>query len=155
MYAVDTDTVIHLERDTGRLGGPGIGFTHRACIDTLNRKMYLFAGTSRGESKNINVNEDDNCGLKIWAWSLEDRRWEQIKTSKGQSAFPVPRFAHQIAMDPESRTFYLFGGNPGVDSKSGTTSNVRLDDFWELHIQRQLGSEDILRRGLFLVRKQQ
>ncbi|KAJ3398773.1 hypothetical protein HDV05_002324 [Chytridiales sp. JEL 0842] len=43
----------------------------------------------------------------------------------------------------------MFGGNPG----DPTNQNLRLDDFWELHLIRPK-TVDVLRRAKFLIRKQ-
>ena len=45
---------------------------------------------------------------------------------------PVPRFAHQLVYDHIRKVHYMFGGNPGDSSNL----NLRLDDFWELHLLR-------------------
>lgn len=43
---------------------------------------------------------------------------------------------------------YLFGGNPGENTSR------RLDDFWQLELQ-STQAEEVLKRVLFLIRRQQ
>ena len=62
---------------------------------------------------------------------------------------PRPRFAHQLVYDPTRKCQFLFGGNPGETNHP----NLRLDDFWELHLTRPQ-ADDVLRRALFQIRKQ-
>lgn len=69
---------------------------------------------------------------------------------------PRPRFAHQLVYNPSRKCQYLFGGNPGESNHP----NVRLDDFWELHLTRYRYDScrpvptDILRKAQFQIRKQ-
>lgn len=51
-----------------------------------------------------------------------------------QSVEPCPRYAHQLILDPISKVHYLFGGNPGRDYMD----TLRLDDFWALHLEKQV-----------------
>ena len=62
---------------------------------------------------------------------------------------PRPRFAHQLVYNTNLKCQYLFGGNPGETNQP----NLRLDDFWQLHLTRPLPA-DILRKSLFKIRTQ-
>lgn len=107
----------------------------------------------------------------FWLYSLAKRTWtrlyaiEQMRpadteqgiadaegaSASGGAEEPCPRFAHQLVYDPAARTHYLFGGNPGESSNP----RRRLDDFWQLRLERPLNEQDILRRAMFLIRRQQ
>lgn len=69
---------------------------------------------------------------------------------KNQESEPAPRFAHQLVYDMQTKTHYLFGGNPGVRN----SPTQRLGDFWRLLIRRNISPEDVLRRVSFLIRRQ-
>lgn len=85
----------------------------------------------------------------LWIYDLKRRNWSRIKTVGNEE--PCPRFAHQIVYDEEAGTHYLFGGNPG----EGSNPRRRLDDFWSLKLEKKQKLEDILRRVIFQIRKQQ
>lgn len=62
---------------------------------------------------------------------------------------PSPRYAAQFGYEPNSETFFLFGGNP-TDPGAST---ARLGDLWSLKLLRP-GVKETLRRAKFAVRQQ-
>ncbi|KAL1746418.1 Muskelin N-terminus-domain-containing protein [Schizophyllum fasciatum] len=94
---------------------------------------------------------------------------------------PGPRYAHQVVYDASSGTLYMHGGNGSTAGAARTTleqmeaderreeeggdeeggareaekeKEKRLDDFWSMRLERPAPSE-IVRRGRFLIRRQQ
>lgn len=155
VYDIDSDTVIEMEKDTSRCGGPDAGFTQRATIDLELGELFLFSGLMRDKPSSTSGVGDGNPssgGLSrntFWVYSLASRQWSRLGEDNA-SEWPCPRFAHQLVYDPETRTHYLFGGNPGEPG----APKRRLNDLWKLKLERLVQSDDILRRACFLLRRQ-
>lgn len=152
-------------KETNKLGGPDAGFTQRSTLDVAHQELFLFSGLMREKSgsaftgpttNNGQVNQPiESARNSFWLYNLRQREWVRLYSSEtnpeNEDTEPCPRFAHQLVYDPESRTHYLFGGNPGESSNP----RRRLGDFWQLHLHRLRRPADILRRGIFLLRRQQ
>lgn len=168
VYDIPSDSIVEMEKDTSRVGGPDPGFTQRATLDESLGELYLFTGlmrerpTASSAGSAVLVAAEALSGTaggapsknSFWVYSLRRRTWTQLQEYAGEAAatcaWPCPRFAHQLAYDPASRTHYLFGGNPGEPG----APKRRLNDFWRLRLERPVGPEDILRRCAFLLRRQ-
>ncbi|KAI8849074.1 Muskelin N-terminus-domain-containing protein [Chytridium lagenaria] len=153
IYEIDTDTVHEVSRDYSKQGGPDAGFTQRATIDHDLGEFYVLSGLQKDKNSTQEVVKNS-----FWSYNIRKGKWTRVYHNentgpeyweKMKDLEPVPRFAHQLVYDPTRRVQYLFGGNPGDNSNL----NLRLDDFWELGLQRP-SPEDILRRAKFQIKKQ-
>lgn len=181
VYDVDSDTVVEMVKDTSRIGGPDAGFTQRSTLDVHRQELFLFSGlmrektptsTASGGNSNssggaiqgtllssVSASSNNGSGVQselarnsFWLYSLGNRRWTRIYTNESSSSDePCPRFAHQLVYDAHTGLHYLFGGNPGEPG----APRRRLGDFWQLQLVRPAQEADILRRALFLLRRQQ
>jgi hypothetical protein len=131
---------------------PLSGFTQRATIDPDQNEIFVFSGLSKEKDR-----RDDNVQNSFWVFDIVRKAWNCVyrndlsdgyKWFRHQTIEPCPRFAHQLVYDHQTKTHFLFGGNPGR-SKDG---KIRLDDFWRLKLVRP-GIEDILRQCKFMIRK--
>lgn len=162
VYSVDTDTVVYQAKDTARSGGPEAGFTQRACFDPVSREMHLFSGLFKDQTAASTSRLDQTRPASdIWTWHADRHVWSCVASAPGEE--PVPRYAHQIVYDADSRIHYMFGGNPGVcasdaasaPAKEAARHTRRLDDFWQLEMCKAMTPDDVLRRMRFLLRRQQ
>ncbi|PJF17507.1 hypothetical protein PSACC_02688, partial [Paramicrosporidium saccamoebae] len=165
VYDVDRNTVVEMVKETNKLGGPDAGFTQRSTLDVAHQELFLFSGLMREKSgsaftgpttNNGQVNQPiESARNSFWLYNLRQREWIRLYSNEAnpenEDTEPCPRFAHQLVYDPESRTHYLFGGNPGESSNP----RRRLGDFWQLYLHRRRRPADILRRSIFLLRRQQ
>lgn len=160
-YDVDTQNVAVVNTEnmkSEKNNVPQSGFTQRATIDCERDEIYVLSVSSAvnqsidrmnvhvfvrfpqslskdKERREINLNS-------FWMYSLKTNQWSCIyKTdhsndcySKVQSTCtePCPRYAHQLVYDWINKVHYLFGGNPGRN----LTPQLRLDDFWILHLKK-------------------
>jgi hypothetical protein len=160
--------VVELIKETNKLGGPDAGFTQRSTLDIPHQELFLFSGLMREKSGNAfsapaaptNSNGQitqpvESARNSFWLYCLKSHVWTRLYSNETSNADPeaepCPRFAHQLVYDPETRTHYLFGGNPGETSNP----RRRLGDFWLLRLHRPRSTTDILRRAIFLLRRQQ
>ncbi|KAJ3265912.1 Muskelin 1, intracellular mediator containing kelch motif [Chytriomyces hyalinus] len=153
-YDIATDTVHEVSRDYSKQGGPDAGFTQRATMDTDFGEFYILSGLQKDKNST-----QESVKNSFWSYSLRRAKWTRVYHNENTGADywsrmkdlePCPRFAHQLVYDHVRKCHYLFGGNPGDTSNL----NLRLDDFWELHLIRPT-SEDVLRRAKFRIRRQQ
>lgn len=97
----------------------------------------------------------------MWTYSVEDNTWhlayktnpELVKTNEWGTSVsePRPRYAHQLAFDPNAKVHYLFGGNP--NTIKGDQHEDRLADFWALKLVRP-SIPDLLQKSVFSLRRQ-
>ncbi|XP_046388437.1 muskelin [Ischnura elegans] len=161
-YAVDTGEVEQIISDggsgksSGGLGSegprvPAAGFTQRATIDPELDEIYVLSGLSKDKEK-----RDDNVQNSFWVYYIKTNHWSCVYRnentgehywSRMQHVEPCPRFAHQLVYDPVQKVHYLFGGNPG----RSCLPKLRLDDFWQLRLQRPTQSQ-LLQRCKMMIR---
>lgn len=151
-YDINTDTFKEEFRDYSVMDGPNAGFTQRATLDLNRNEIYILSGLQR--EKNTSTEAVKNS---FWVFNLITKKWTRVYHNENVGLEywdemgdkePCPRFAHQLVYDSRTGSQFLFGGNPG-DTQS---PNLRLDDFWELVLERPK-PHDVLRRVQFLVRK--
>ncbi|XP_052899336.1 muskelin isoform X2 [Anopheles moucheti] len=156
-YDVNTNELSNItpeNNNTDTKNVPQSGFTQRATIDCEKDEIYVLTSLSKEkERRDLNINS-------FWLFSLAKKEWccvYKSEHSNGENCYqksqntchePCPRYAHQIVYDSTNQVHFLFGGNPG------TNSNVRLDDFWVLRLEKP-NRGNILRYCKYLLRKQE
>ncbi|EJD52825.1 hypothetical protein AURDEDRAFT_181344 [Auricularia subglabra TFB-10046 SS5] len=90
----------------------------------------------------------DGSSSKLWTYQRRRRRWLIISPApkRGQ---PPERVLFQTVYDPSTHSFFQFGGLPVYAEPAAP-----LDQLWQARIVRP-SRDDVVRRALFLVRKQQ
>jgi len=159
-YSIENDEVTEISRDSHRMGGPESGFTQRSTIDPVKGEIYVLSGLMRDKNASVEtVKNSTDQFLCFWVYHVASRTWNKIYHNENtghqywntmQNTEPRPRFAHQLVYDSKSKVHYLFGGNPGENDYP----HERLDDFWALQLTRP-GSDFVLSRAMFILRKQQ
>ncbi|CCM02310.1 uncharacterized protein FIBRA_04401 [Fibroporia radiculosa] len=200
-YHIPSGTMTSLFSNFSAIGGPDACFTQRAAIDPELHEIYVFSGLSRNRS-GMTVLESDAPSW-VYRFDRPDRpgKWSKILLGDSPAASsshppdrmaPSPRYAHQVVYDSINKIIYMHGGNSGIvrdgndDHASfrdaarerplegpDATKEDRLDDFWNMHLQRyvvdlsyrKLGykarfgsrplAEDIVRRARYDIRQQQ
>ena len=111
-----------------------------------------------------------NLSNWVYRYGTQPGKWTQIlrQPDRLASEMPLPRFAHQVAYSPFTRSVFLHGGNAGnfnesntkgagvkgskdadgdnMESEDGREVSVstgvkerRLDDFWRMELKRSVG----------------
>jgi muskelin len=110
-----------------------------------------------------------NLSNWVYRYGTRPGKWTQIlrQPDRPASEMPLPRFAHQVAYTPFTRSVFLHGGNAGnfnevstkgagvkgsrdadgdnIESEDGREVSVagvkerRLDDFWRMELKRSVG----------------
>ena len=81
--------------------------------------------------------KDENVKISFWMFNITQKTWNccfvdeyNPADEELQRKVPKPRYAHQLVYDCVKKTFYLFGGNPGLPE----SPRLRLGDFWSLQV---------------------
>lgn len=107
IYDIQTDSVIEMNRDSSKNGGPDAGFTQRATIDISLNEFYVFSGLMR--DKNSTTESVQNS---FWVYSIEKDEWMKVYHNDhvGEAYWkemsdkePCPRFAHQLVYDYKNK----------------------------------------------------
>uniref|UniRef100_A0A8H7Y6Q3 Muskelin N-terminal domain-containing protein n=1 Tax=Psilocybe cubensis TaxID=181762 RepID=A0A8H7Y6Q3_PSICU len=181
MYTYNIRTGISTEifSNFSAAGGPDPCFTQRAVIDPNLKEIYIFCGLTRNATSNPRSTLRANQSYWVYRYEGQPGKWMQIlqQPDKAAAELPLPRFAHQAAYNPKTKTVYLHGGNAGgalvgdaiktdgdstpADASSDQTKDApksskerRLDDFWRMQLERP-GPEEIIRQAKFQIRRQQ
>ncbi|XP_050432918.1 muskelin isoform X2 [Adelges cooleyi] len=131
---------------------PPMGYTQRATIDTDHDEIYVLSSLSKDKDR-----REDKVQNAFWVYFIKQNKWMCIYRNHNsdeqywntmQHLEPCPRFAYQLVYDHKNKTHYLFGGNPGRSD----AQNLRLDDFWELHVYR-CTTKELSNQCKLLIRK--
>ncbi|KAH7889083.1 Muskelin N-terminus-domain-containing protein [Phlebopus sp. FC_14] len=184
VYDIQSNTVTELFANFTTSGGPDACFTQRAIIDPGLREIYVFCGLTRvQQSSPLTVLRSDTPN---WVYRYEDPlvpgKWTQIlpeaPSENGETCeIPVPRYAHQVVYDENTKRVFMHGGNAGetkdADDEEAEKENeeremasaeeerpprmrtkeTRLDDFWGMTLLRA-APEQVIRQGKYLIRRQ-
>eukprot|EP00835_Amoeboradix_gromovi_P000588 NODE_21_length_38511_cov_0.503306.p6 type:complete len:616 gc:universal NODE_21_length_38511_cov_0.503306:20490-22337(+) len=154
-YNLSTGETREVTKDYSKLGGPVCGYTQRATIDESRNEIYVFSGLVRDKFAT-----QDTVRNTFWVYHINENKWRMVFQNNIEadaasstspitppttptspmlieSTEPIPRYAHQLAYNRNTRMHYLFGGNPG---KSGNDQE-RLNDFWSLTLNRPTADE--------------
>ncbi|THU94177.1 hypothetical protein K435DRAFT_966971 [Dendrothele bispora CBS 962.96] len=189
-YDIATDTTTEIFSNFTSAGGPGACFTQRAVIDPRLHEIYVFCGLTRGHQNGGGTYLASGPSNWVYRYSSQPGQWTRmlseadVDSSKGteeedDSVEPVPRYAHQVVYDPNTRTVYMHGGNAGFagalerhqyendrddaegeqetlrrEGDGSTEKEKRLGDFWKMSLVRP-SRDEILRQAKYQIRQQQ
>ncbi|KAF5385812.1 hypothetical protein D9615_002604 [Tricholomella constricta] len=183
MYAYDiaTNTATELYSNFSTAGGPDSCFTQRAVIDPSLREIYVLCGLTRSQQAGAVTTVASEAPNWMFTYDQRPGNWTQIlpqplcNASTGPSGHlqereqlqveePLPRYAHQVVYNPNTRTLYMHGGNAGIVGEAmergrgaaggERQKEQRLDDLWQMRLIRA-GSEEVIRRATYKIRQQQ
>ena len=166
-YGVDNDEVevITSAKGSGLAGDPSaaipaVGHTQRATIDCHRSEIHVMTGLNKDKDKNdkraSSASSESRVSNSFWVYSISSNKWTCFYRNDNSSSTywremqrqePRPRYAHQLVYDDVNRMHFMFGGNPGGKRKTeeGKEDEIRLGDFWQLHLVRP-DRKEIFRR---------
>lgn len=122
-----------------------------------------FCGLTRNTTTGVHNTLRAYLSNWVYRYGTQPGKWTQILRQPDcpASQLPLPRFAHQVAYNPFTRSVFLHGGNAGnisetiknsgvkgvdgdgfsFESQDGRETGVkeRLDDFWRMELKRYVG----------------
>lgn len=75
------------------------------CLDSERRQLFTL-----GRYLDTQFRTSDNLKSDFYVYDIESNKWTQISEDTGAIGGPQLIFDHQMSMDIEKRTIYVFGG---------------------------------------------
>ncbi|EPX73938.1 muskelin [Schizosaccharomyces octosporus yFS286] len=113
---------------------PYPAFCQRSSLDEENQRIFAFYGYEQREYHKI-------LQPSIWAYYIKQKQWKKVIDINEKIGDPHPcaRFGHALAVNWETETFYISGGN----ASSHPLKPMKLKDFWKLQINEEWGQDTI------------
>ena len=80
------------------------------CLDPIRRQIFTL-----GRYLDTQYRCAENLKSDFYVYDIETDKWTQISEDTGAVGGPELVFDHQMSMDPEKRTIYVFGGRVLVE----------------------------------------
>ncbi|XP_049964033.1 muskelin isoform X1 [Schistocerca serialis cubense] len=94
-----------ISKDTEAEGGPSARSCHKVCLDPEQRQIFTL-----GRYLDTHYRTPENLKSDFYMYDIENNRWTLITEDTGSMGGPQLIFDHQMCMDVERRTIYVFGG---------------------------------------------
>ncbi|KAK3912329.1 Muskelin [Frankliniella fusca] len=91
--------------DTSQEGGPSARSCHKFCLDPERRQIFTL-----GRYLDVNFRSPPNLKSDFYVYDIESNTWTLITEDTGSMGGPQLIYDHQMCMDSERRTIYVFGG---------------------------------------------
>lgn len=86
-------------------GGPCARSCHKMCLDPKRRQLFTL-----GRYLDTQYRTCENLKSDFYVYDIESNKWTLITEDTGAVGGPQLIFDHQMTMDVEKRTIYVFGG---------------------------------------------
>ncbi|KAJ8686742.1 hypothetical protein QAD02_022536 [Eretmocerus hayati] len=121
-YDVNNSTWTVICHDTGAAGGPSARSCHKMCLDPGRRQLFFL-----GRYLDTQYRTPENLKSDFYVYNIESNQWTLISEDTAADGGPELIFDHQMLMDIDKRTIYVFGGRILVPTtspdESATSSN--------------------------------
>ncbi|XP_069681633.1 muskelin [Periplaneta americana] len=104
-YHVPSHKWTLITKDTEAEGGPSARSCHKVCLDPERRQIFTL-----GRYLDTQYRSPENLKSDFYVYDIENNRWTLITEDTGVMGGPQLIFDHQMSMDVEKRTIYVFGG---------------------------------------------
>lgn len=104
-YNIATNKWTLICKDTETVGGPTARSCHKMCLDPERRQLFTL-----GRYLDTQYRTPENLKSDFFVYDIESNKWTQISEDTGVVGGPQLIYDHQMSMDVEKRTIYIFGG---------------------------------------------
>ncbi|XP_054707459.1 muskelin-like isoform X2 [Uloborus diversus] len=104
-YHIPTGTWTCLSRDTTLQGGPTPRSCHKMCLDPERKKIFTI-----GRYLDSSMRVPKYMKSDFYVYDIDSNQWTLITDDTAAMGGPSLVFDHQICMDVEKNTIYVFGG---------------------------------------------
>ncbi|KAF3425856.1 hypothetical protein E2986_01738 [Frieseomelitta varia] len=109
-------------KNTEAVGGPSARSCHKMCLDPKRRQLFTL-----GKYLDAEYRTPENLKSDFFVYDIESNNWTQISEDTAAVGGPQLIFDHQMSMDIEKRTIYVFGGRvlvlPANSEEHGMITN--------------------------------
>ncbi|XP_063226200.1 muskelin isoform X2 [Bacillus rossius redtenbacheri] len=127
MYDIDSNTWTLISEDTGEMGGPQLIFDHQMCMDSKQRKIYVFGGRVLTRQAGIVIDERASAGCislignsepvfsGLFSYHVPTNTWSKLCDDiswPSSPGFPTirSRVGHSMLFHPGCRKLFIFAG---------------------------------------------
>ncbi|XP_077487639.1 muskelin 1 isoform X1 [Amblyomma americanum] len=104
-YQTSTGVWTCLSRDTEAEGGPSARSCHKMCLDGERKKIFTLGRYLDSSARSTECLKSD-----FYVYDIERNKWTLITDDTAAMGGPKLIFDHQMCMDVERNTIYVFGG---------------------------------------------
>ncbi|XP_059476925.1 muskelin [Neocloeon triangulifer] len=119
-FHIPSNTWKKLSSNTEVEGGPSARSCHKMCLDPEGRQIFTL-----GRYLDNQYRSADNLKSDFYVYHIETGLWTLINEDTATVGGPQLIFDHQICMDSEKRTIYVFGGRI-LTAIQGSQDETRL-----------------------------
>ncbi|XP_072181671.1 muskelin-like [Diadema setosum] len=113
VYSVQNDEWTCLSRNTEQEGGPSARSCHKMCLDPCRRQIFILGRYMDQSMRNTTPLKSD-----FYVYDIATGKWTLICEDTGSEGGPRLIFDHQMCMDSDKSTIYVFGGRVLTSSAS-------------------------------------
>ncbi|XP_058797930.1 muskelin [Phymastichus coffea] len=119
-YNINSSTWSLICKDTSQIGGPNARSCHKMCLDPEKRQIFTL-----GRYLDTQHRLPENLKNDFYVYNIESNEWTLISEDTAAVGGPELIFDHQMLMDVDKRTIYVFGGRVLIPTQSNedNTSN--------------------------------
>lgn len=104
-YQTSTGLWTCLSRDTEAEGGPSARSCHKMCLDPERKKIFTLGRYLDSSARTTECLKSD-----FYVYDIDTNKWTLITDDTAAMGGPKLIFDHQMCMDVEKNTIYVFGG---------------------------------------------
>ena len=104
-YHIPNGEWVCLSKDTGMQGGPSARSCHKMCLDPQRKKIFTL-----GRYLDQNYRTATNVKSDFYVYDIESNKWQLITDDTADMGGPGLVFDHQMCVDSDKNTIYVFGG---------------------------------------------
>ncbi|RUS12850.1 hypothetical protein BC937DRAFT_86878, partial [Endogone sp. FLAS-F59071] len=94
-----------ISEDTRVQGGPGPRSCHKICFDPCDSQIYVFGRYVDPQSR-----ADASLDSDFYRYDVTQDTWHKISDNTAKESGPELIYDHQMQIDPQTQTLYVFGG---------------------------------------------
>ncbi|GAB6029244.1 Muskelin 1, intracellular mediator containing kelch motif [Chamberlinius hualienensis] len=104
-YFIPSGQWVCLSKDTEHEGGPSPRSCHKMCLDPEKRQIFTL-----GRYLDSNLRDSETLKSDFYVYDIESNTWTLITDDTAAMGGPKLIFDHQMCIDVEKSTIYVFGG---------------------------------------------
>ncbi|XP_050461630.1 muskelin isoform X2 [Cataglyphis hispanica] len=132
-YDIEVSKWTLICKDTEAMGGPSARSCHKMCLDPQRRQLFTL-----GRYLDTQYRTCENLKSDFYVYDIESNKWTQISEDTGTMGGPPLVFDHQMSMDVEKRTIYVFGGrvlaHPTNADEHGLIPEPHFSGLYSYHV---------------------
>lgn len=120
-----------ISRNTEQQSGPTARSCHKMCIDPIRKQIFTL-----GRYLDPSVRTAENLHGDFYLYDIESSKWTLITDDTSAMGGPGLIFDHQMAIDVDKQTIYVFGGRllSGSHSDGDRNNEPVLSSLYSYHI---------------------